>query len=294
MTRLIALVRHPAWALAAIALALSAPAQDKPAEQKRLFFDTVQVNLISVDVFVTDRAGSPVTGLQREDFEVFEDGRPVKVTNFFAADPSAPALSPVAVAEAPGEPPSEEPKLPPVEQRLSVVLLADNSGITEAERNLALRNARELLADCLRLPHTQAMVVMLDVRAHVRQTFTSDLQLLSAALDKLEREPADRTAGAINTSMIERAMSRISLPSQFSGQGLGGGEAASRAATSRRKRRSRSCSRFAPARQSRGRGPAPRSSRRPISSARWRACPAARSCSTWATGFLSTPASPCS
>ena len=223
MTRHVALARHPASALAAIVFALSAPAQDKPAEQKRLFFDTVQVNLISVDVFVTDRAGRPVTGLQREDFEVFEDGHPVNITNFFAADPSAPTLSPVAVAEAPGEAPSEEPMLPPVEQRLSVVLLADNSGITEAERNLALRNARDLLADCLRLPHTQAMVVMLDVRAHVRQTFTSDLQLLSAALDKMEREPADRTAGAINNVMIERAMSRISLPSQFPGQGLGAG-----------------------------------------------------------------------
>jgi VWFA-related protein len=221
MSRLIALVRHPAWALAAIALALGAPAQDKPAEQKRLFFDTVQVNLISVDVFVTDRAGRPVTGLQREDFEVFEDGHPVNVTNFFAADPSVPTLSPVSVADALGELPSGEPNLPPVEQRLSVVLLVDNSGITEAERNLALRNAREMLADCLRLPHTQGMVVMLDVRAHIRQTFTSDTQLLDTALDKLEREPADRTAGAINTSMIERAMSRISLPPQFSGQGLG-------------------------------------------------------------------------
>ena len=223
MNRLIALVRHPALALAAIALALGVPAQDKPAEQKRLFFDTVQVNLISVEVFVTDRAGTPVTGLQREDFEVFEDGRPVKVTNFFAADPSAPAPIPVAVPGPPAEPASEEPKLPPVEQRLSVVLLVDNSGITEAERNLALRNAREMLSNCMRLPHTQAMVVMLDVRAHIRQGFTSDLQVLGAALDKLEREPADRTAGAINTSMIERSMSRVTVPSRFSDPGLSSG-----------------------------------------------------------------------
>ena len=144
MSRLIALVRHPAAAVAVIALALGALAQDKPAEQKRLFFETVQVNLISVEVFVTDRAGNPVTGLQREDFEVFEDGRPVKVTDFFAADPSTPAPIPVAVAGPRAEPASEEPKLPPVEQRLSVVLLVDDSGVTEAERNLALRNAREM------------------------------------------------------------------------------------------------------------------------------------------------------
>ena len=219
MTRQVALVRHPVLALAVIALALGSSAQEKPVEPKRLFFDTVQVNLISVDVFVTDRAGKPVTGLQREDFEVFEDGHPVNVSNFFAADPSVPTLAPVAVADAPEELASGEPNLPPVEQRLSLVLLADNSGITEAERNLALGNARKVLADCLHLPRTQAMVVMLDVRAHIRQTFTSDAQLLNAALDKLEREPADRTAGAINTSMIERAMSRVYVPPQFSGQG---------------------------------------------------------------------------
>ena len=210
MSRLIALVRHPAAAVAVIALALGALAQDKPAEQKRLFFETVQVNLISVEVFVTDRAGNPVTGLQREDFEVFEDGRPVKVTNFFAADPSAPARS-TAVAGPRAEPASEEPKLPPVEQRLSVVLLVDNSGITEAERNLALRNAREMLANCLRLPHTQAMVDARRPRAR-----PSDVHLRASAPQRRTgqtgRQPADRTAGAINTSMVERAMSRISVP----------------------------------------------------------------------------------
>ena len=215
MSRLIALVRHPASAVVAVALALGAPAQDKPDDQKKLFFDTVQVNLISVEVFVTDRTGNPVTGLQREDFEVFEDGRPVNVTNFFAAEPSVPAPNPAAVAGSPAASAPEEPKLPPVEQRLSVVVFVDNSGITGAERNMALMNAREMLATCLRLPHTQAMVVTLDLRAHVRQTFTSDRQLLGAALDKLEREPADPAAGAVNTSMIERAMSRISLPPQF-------------------------------------------------------------------------------
>ena len=224
MSRLIALLRHPATAVAAVALALGAPAQDKPDNQKRLFFDTVQVNLISVEVFVMDRAGNPVTGLQREDFEVFEDGRPVNVTNFFAADPFVPAPAPAAVAESPAASASEEPKLPPVEQRLSVVVFVDNSGITAAERNMALRNAREMLATCLRLPHTQAMVVTLDLRAHVRQTFTSDPQLVGAALDKVEREPADPAAGAINTSMIERAMSRVALPPQFnpSAGGRGG------------------------------------------------------------------------
>jgi VWFA-related protein len=224
MRRIIRFIRQPAWILAGLALAGGAPAQEKPTQDKPVqekpapeakpFFETAQVNLINVEVFVTDRAGNPVTGLKPEDFEVLEDGRHVNVTNFYAAEPSAPSVAQAA----PGGPPEtsapESPALPPVEQRLSVVVFVDNSGITGADRNLALRHAHELLATCLEMPRTQAMVATLDLRAHVRQEFTTDLGLLDAALAKVKAEPADPTSGAINTMMIERAMDRISLPSQ--------------------------------------------------------------------------------
>ncbi len=197
--------------LAVLLLAGVAPAQDKPAGEKRQFFETAQVNLINVEVVVTDRSGKPVTGLTQADFEVFEDGRPVAITNFYAAE------SPGEATGAAGPP---APPVPPVEQRLSVVVLVDNSGVTGAERNMALRHARDLLATCLRIPHTQAMVVTLDQRVHVRQEFTSDAGLLSAALDKVKGQPTDPTTGAIDNVMIERAMDRLSLTSQPTDLGM--------------------------------------------------------------------------
>lgn len=62
----------------AAAMAAQAP------EQQPMFFSEVRVNNITVDVKVTDAAGVPVEGLRREDFRIFENGKPQEVTNFFA------------------------------------------------------------------------------------------------------------------------------------------------------------------------------------------------------------------
>ena len=42
----------------------------------------VEVNYVDVDVVVTDDQGKFVTGLTRDDFEVFEDGKPQKIDTF--------------------------------------------------------------------------------------------------------------------------------------------------------------------------------------------------------------------
>jgi VWFA-related protein len=224
MSRIIALIRQLVSAVAVLALTVGAPAQDKPDAGKKVFFETAHVNLINVEVFVADRAGDPVTGLGPEDFEVFEDGHRVSVTNFFAAEPPeyspVPATSPVGSQQR-EETMMEQPQLLPVEQRLSVVVFVDNSGVTGAQRNMALRHAHDLLATCLHIPHTQAMVVTVDTRTHVRQEFTSDLSVLDAALEKVRAEPTDPTAGAISNALIERAMTRISVPSQSVDFGIG-------------------------------------------------------------------------
>ncbi len=54
-----------------------------PAQPTASFVDTVDVQVVEVDVVVTDRKGRPVKGLSREDFELYVDGQPVDVTNFY-------------------------------------------------------------------------------------------------------------------------------------------------------------------------------------------------------------------
>src|SRR5262245_46865808 len=55
-----------------------APAQDES------FGEIVNVSVVNVDVFVTDEKGNRINDLKREDFEVYEDKRPVAITNFYA------------------------------------------------------------------------------------------------------------------------------------------------------------------------------------------------------------------
>jgi VWFA-related protein len=61
--------------LAATALATAA-SQEPPPTFKR------EVEVVTVDAVVTDKAGNPVTGLAREDFTVLDEGKPQELVNF--------------------------------------------------------------------------------------------------------------------------------------------------------------------------------------------------------------------
>src|SRR5215213_972671 len=65
--------------------ALGQNPQGTPAQQRGDDDDEVvriTTNLVQVDAVVTDKSGKLVTDLKPEDVEIFEDGRPQKITNF--------------------------------------------------------------------------------------------------------------------------------------------------------------------------------------------------------------------
>ncbi len=202
------LVCVASWMTMAAAFSLPASAQEKA--PVGTFSDTAQVNLINVEVFVTDKAGKPVTGLRPEDFEVFEDGVRVALTNFYAS----PALPVVAATPAPASPPTSPEALeppPPLEQRLALVLFVDDTGITPAQRNIALQHARALLDAALRFPHAEVMVVTYAQAVRTRQSFTNDAAALAAALKAVAGEPTDTVGADLGSAFIEGVISRSTL-----------------------------------------------------------------------------------
>src|SRR5947209_17273899 len=80
----------------------------------------VETQLVTVPAVVTDRNGHPLVGMHADNFAVFEDGQPQRVTNF-------------ATAEAPFE----------------IALLLDTSGSTREELGL-IRDAANAFINALR------------------------------------------------------------------------------------------------------------------------------------------------
>src|SRR5713226_1979493 len=54
--------------------------------------ERVNVSVINVDATVFDRSGKPVTNLTKDDFEIFEDGKPQKIANFYVIESAVPRV----------------------------------------------------------------------------------------------------------------------------------------------------------------------------------------------------------
>lgn len=158
------------------------------AEELGVFVDTLEVNVVNVDVYVTDKKGNRITGLTRDDFEVFEDRRPVEITNFYAVEGRRPAGAKPAAGRRPPPPgpgPEAVEEALPEDQRLYLIVYIDNFNLDPLNRNRLFRELRLFLADQVQVGD-QVMLVSYDRSLHVRRAFTRDPHLVASALTELE------------------------------------------------------------------------------------------------------------
>jgi len=157
------------------------------------FGETVNVNVVNIDVYVTDKQGKRVTGLTRDDFQIFENKRPVEITNFYAVEegqsvtPAAEAAQQAAPAPAPppGAAVVQRPRVPE-DQRLRLIVYIDNFNLRPFNRNRVMRELRAFIGTKL-TRDDQIMLVTYDRELHVRRTFTSDASLVASAMLELEK-----------------------------------------------------------------------------------------------------------
>jgi VWFA-related protein len=96
----------------------------------------ITVDLVQVDAVVTDSKGRQVTNLKPEDFEILEDRRPQKITNFSYVSAAGPASSVAPPIESPpiktGAPtaPARPVPLRPEQVRRTIALVVDDLSLS--------------------------------------------------------------------------------------------------------------------------------------------------------------------
>lgn len=182
---LLALVGFLALGAPRAAAAPQEPDEDTP-ETFEPFFEAVNVEIINIDVWVEDKEGKPVEGLEKQDFLVYRDRGLVEIANFYAvaggrpvapdSDPNAPAP---ALPTIPGLPPSHTELSP--EHRLWLIAYVDNYNVHPTERNRILPDLERFLRRGIEAG-ARVMVVTYNRSLDMRQPFTDQLGEVTTAL----------------------------------------------------------------------------------------------------------------
>src|ERR1041385_5101415 len=106
--------------------------QQQPAPPQ--YGETIEVRVVNLDVVVNDRDGNPVTGLTKDDFEIYENGKKKEITNFLEVD-----------ERIPGQAGAPVPHATPRASRVTFAFFIDNTTLHPFNRNKVLGAMRSFV-----------------------------------------------------------------------------------------------------------------------------------------------------
>lgn len=171
------------WTLIAVLVltfCLPASSQQDPSEIPP---PTIRVTtrMVLVDVVVTDKQGNAVPGLHAEDFTLEENGKPQKIVTL--SKPTTPAAAP----ELPPGIYSNRPQYRSPGGPITVMLL-DGLNTAFSDQGYARRQMLNFVRDQYK-PGQRMAIFTLTGSLNVLQDFTTDPQILYAALQRFQPEP---------------------------------------------------------------------------------------------------------
>jgi VWFA-related protein len=176
----------------------------------------VEVNVINVDVVVTDRKGKMISGLTADDFEIFENGIRKPVSNFYEVRGGKATLA--AEANTPNATPSAAPAAPTAAQeeinentRRRIILYIDNLSLAVFNRNRVFQQMKQFVKEVMR-PGDEAMIATFNRSMKIRVPFTRDVGTINSTLDVIAGESA---MGTSNYSERKSVESRISEATSY-------------------------------------------------------------------------------
>ena len=189
----------------------------------------INVNLVQVDAVVLDSRGRPVSNLKAEDFELRQDGKQQKITNFefIRVRDVLRAITPGAAQPRPGNVPPPPPgsTLKSQEIRRTIALVVDDLGLS-ADSIIQIRESLKKWVDYEMQPGDLVAIVRTNAGIGALQQFTNDKRLLYSAIDLVNYQPGRVGVSSIsplglenpeglNTALfedeVEHAYLRISL-----------------------------------------------------------------------------------
>lgn len=190
--------------IASLGLASPALAQDPG-----VFTDVVDVNIVNLAVTVTDADGNPVLGLKPSDFEVFENGDPVEISNFYEARAGVELFSGGYETRTADERP--EPAIDAPQAQLNyLTIFIDHNHIQKKNRKRLFQQVRDFLREEAG-PLDRFMLVSLTDQFEVVREFTPSAGDIVASLDGLEKEVALGTATVQSQLQLLRTIESTDL-----------------------------------------------------------------------------------
>ena len=162
---------------------LTPPAQVPASDQDVIH---INVNLVQVDAVVTDSKHHLVTNLEASDFQVLQDGKPQKITNFsFVSLKPAAAATPVSPAKvSKGAPPPPPVMVRPEQARRLIALVVDDLGLA-FDSTARVRGALKKFVDDQMQPGDLVAIIRTGAGVGALQQFTTDKRVLYAAIDRV-------------------------------------------------------------------------------------------------------------
>lgn len=157
----------------------------------------ISSNLVQVDAVITDQKGNHVTDLRQEDFEIYEDGRPQKITNFsYVSMESRTRVTGPTNPAAPldkNAPPVPPTRLRPEQVRRTIALVVDDLGLSFESAHYVRRTLRKFVDEQMQ-PSDLVAIIRTGGGMGALQQFTSDKRQLYSAIERVRWNPQGRAS----------------------------------------------------------------------------------------------------
>lgn len=177
-----------------------APGKDEQSRPDSKYFESTEVNIVNLDIFVTDKKGRPVHGLTLGDFEILEDGRPVEITNFSVLEDGR--IRPAAAGQA-EEGPAVGRRV--LDDALQLTLFIDNRQLAIQDRRPVLKNLKRFLETRAR-PEDEITVISFDGDVNVRTRLTGSIEDINAAIDDIRKTVPMGTRARVEQQRLLREL----------------------------------------------------------------------------------------